>query len=202
MKKPGTSALTAADVLQPCSWFLYSSEKFEIVTWDSQKPLDVDARSATTGTIRHFTVLELFGAQTITRFAATPKELESEEEKSKAWVADVATLPEQLLKQADHIIETVETVQSQINEIKRQYQVSARSYSLADITEQACQSIAAPVGRSSYYAYRRLWQSGSGDRALIASALRRKTFGKTRIDPNPRRQLEMDMATIRNAHWE
>jgi transposase InsO family protein len=96
----------------------------------------------------------------------------------------MASLPEQLFRRADHIIQTVDAVQSQIDRIKRQYQVAAKPFSLAEITRQACQSIAAPISRSSYYAYRRLCQSCWGDRALIAFTLRRKTFGKTRIDPN------------------
>jgi hypothetical protein len=185
MKKSSSPSFTAADVLQTGYWFSFASDRFEITTWDCQKPLDVDARSENTGVIRHFTVMELFGAQGVTRFAPTRKELDNETEKLLPRVAaDATTLPEQLLKRADHIVEIVETVQDRIDQIKRQYQVAAKPYSIADITEQACQSIAAPIARSSYYAYRRLWQSGSGDRALIALALRRKTFGKTRIDPN------------------
>ena len=153
MKTPSAHPLTAADVLQPGHWFSFDSEQFEIMAWDSQKPLDVDACSVSTGANRHFTVMELFGAQSVTRFAQTRKELESETEKSNPRVADVTTLPEQLFKRADHIIQTVDAVQSEIDQIKRQYQVAAKSISIADITLQACQSIAAPVSRSSYYAY-------------------------------------------------
>jgi hypothetical protein len=185
MKPSGVTSQTAADVLQTGHWFLYDSEPFEIMVWDSEKPLDVDARSANTGVLRHFTIMELFGAQVVTRFAPTYRELQSEARNlPPSDGADTSTLPAQLLERADHIIEVVEAVQSQIDRIKRQYQIAAKSFSVADITEQACQSIAAPISRSTYYAYRRLWQSGYSDRALIASALRRKTFGKARIGPN------------------
>ena len=185
MKSTRTYPLTAADVLQTGHWFSYVSEPFEIMAWDSKKPLNVDARSANTGAIRHFTITELFGAQLVTRFASTRKELDSRTGNLiSGGAADTQTLPEQLFKRADHIIEIVEAVQGQIDRLKRQYQVAAKPFSIADITEQACQLIATPVSRSSYYAYRRLWQLGSGDRALIASALHRKTFGKTRIDPS------------------
>jgi hypothetical protein len=184
MKTSRDSSLTAADVLQPGHWFSRAAEQFEIMVWDSRRPLDVEARSANTGTVHHFTLLELFGTQPVTRFATTRKELENETEKSISSVADMTTLPEHLIQRADHIIRIVDAVQSQIDQIKRQYQVAGRSFSLAEITRQACQSIAAPISRSSYYAYRRLCQSCWGDRALIASALRRKTFGKARIGPN------------------
>ena len=99
-------------------------------------------------------------------------------------VVDAATLPEQLLKRADRIIQIVDAVQAQIEQIKRQHSIAASPFSITEVTRQACQSIATPVSLSSYYAYHRLLRSHFGDRALIAAALRRKTFGKTRIDPN------------------
>lgn len=184
MKTPRTSSLTAADVLQTGYWFLFASEKFEIVAWDSQKPLDVDARSANTGMMRHFTVMELFGAQTITRFAATQKELESDTEKVTPKVVDGTTLPEQLFKRADHMIQTVDAVQAQIERNKRQYQAASKPYSLTEITRKACQTIPKPVSLPVYYIYRRLCRTHFGDRALVAAALHRSTLGKTQIDPN------------------
>lgn len=188
MKTSGDASLTAADVLQTGHWFSHAADLFEIIAWDSQHPLDVEARSTNTGATRQFTLLELFGSQPITRFAATRKELESESEtpgqSNLHCLADATTLPEGFLKRADRIVQVVDEVQDQIEQIKRQYLIAAKSFSLADITRQACQSIASPVSLSSYYAYRRLCQFHLGDRALIAAALHRKTFGKTRIDPN------------------
>jgi len=181
-------SLTAADVLQTGHWFSYAAEQFEIISWDSRKPLDVEARSANTGATRQFTLLELFGSQPVTRFAMTRKELGNELEISGQsnlhCVADATTLPERLLKRADRMLQVVDAVQVQIEQIKRQHLITAKPFTLADVTRQACQSIASPVSLSSYYAYRRLCKSHLGDRALIATALRRKTFGKTRIDPN------------------
>ena len=188
MKTSGNSSLTAADVLQTGRWFLHAAEPFEIIAWNSQKPLDVEARSANSGVIRQFTLLELFGSQPVTRFAATRKELDGELEISGQsdlrCVVDATTLPEPLLKRVDRIIQVVDEVQDRIEQIKRQYSIAARPFSLAEITRQACQSIASPISLSSYYVYRRLCQFHFGDRALIAAALHRKTFGKTRIDPN------------------
>jgi hypothetical protein len=184
MKASGAASLTAADVLQIGHWFLYASEPFEIMAWDSEKPLDVDARSANTGTDRHFTIMELFGTQSVTRFAPTRKELENETEKLIPRVADMSTLPEHLLKRADHIIQTVDAVQSEIGSNKRQCQILGKQFSLTEATRLACQSLASPVSSPVYYVYRRLCWANLGDRALIATALHRKTFGKTQIDPN------------------
>ena len=184
MKAPGAASLTAADVLQAGHWFLYASEPFEIMVWDSEKPLDVNARSAHTGTERHFTILELFGTQNVTRFAPTRKELENGTERLFARVADISTLPEHLLKRADHIIQTVEAVRSEIESHKRQCQFFGKPFSLTEANQLACQSIASPVSAPVYYVYVRLYRENSGDRALIASALHRKTWGKTQIEPN------------------
>lgn len=183
MKKPGTP-LTAADVLQTGCWFLFDSEPFEIIAWDSEKPLDVEAHSANTGTIRRFTVMELFGSQSITRFAPTRKELENQTDKLVSSVADRMTLPEHLIRRADHIIQTVDAVQLHIDQRKRQYQAANQPFSITEITRQACQAIARPVSLPVYYVYRQLSQTHFGDRALIAAALHRKTYRKTRMDPN------------------
>jgi hypothetical protein len=182
MKTSGGSSLTAADVLQPGHWFSCAAEPFEIIAWDSRRPLDVEARSANTGTVRQFTLLELFGSQPVTRFAPTRKELEKE--KPVSSVAEMTTLPERLLQRADHMIQTVDAIQAQIEQSKRQYQAAGQPFSLTEITRQACQAIASPVSLPVYYVYRRLCGTHFGDRALIAAALHRKTFGKTGIEPS------------------
>jgi len=183
MKAPGAASLTAADVLQAGHWFLYASELFEILAWDSEKPLNVNARSANTGTERHFSILELFGTQSVTHFAPTRKELENVTERLFPRVADMSTLPEHLLKRADRIIQTVNAVQSEIESHKRQCQLFGKPFSLTEATRLACQSIASPVSAPVYYVYQRLYREKLGDRALIAAALHRKTWGKTQIDP-------------------
>lgn len=91
MKTLGVASPTAADVLQAGHWFLYASEPFEIIAWDSEKPLDVEARSANTGTEPHFTIMELFGAHSDTRFAPTCKELQSESGNLPSRIADTNT---------------------------------------------------------------------------------------------------------------
>ncbi len=195
MKTSYNSSLTAADVLQTGHWFMHASEQFEIIAWNPQKPLDVEARSAKTGTIHQFTLMELFGSQPATRFAATCKELESESEISGrspvSDVADATTLPDRLLERADHMIQIVEAIQVQIEKIKQQYLVAAKKFSLTDITRQACQAITSPVSAPVYYSYRQLCKTHFGDRALIAAALHRKTFGKTRIDPNAQHFIDI-----------
>lgn len=179
-----SDSVTAADVLRVGYWFSYDTEPFEIVAWDTDNPLDVEARSANTGTERHFTIMELFGAQSATRFAPNRAKLEISSEKVYPRVADQFTLPEHLLKRADRIIQIVDSVQAEIENNKRQCQLSGKKFSRTQAARIACQLLASPVSLPVYYVYRRLFQLNFGDRALIASALHRKTWGKTQIEPN------------------
>lgn len=179
--------LTAADLLQVGYWFQREDRLFEIAAWDTKDPLWVEARAADTDAIHRFTLMELFAPTPPTRFAATRAELVATSVSDATVlprVVDAATLPAHLLSRADHIIQTVEALQAYIEEVRRGHRLAAEPFSLTDATRQACQALPSPVCLSSYYAYRRLYQTYHGDRALIAAALRRSTYGKTRIDSN------------------
>lgn len=187
MKTASSSPRTAGDVLQAGYWFSRGDALFEITVWDSEKPLQVEARSAQDSSLQIFTLMELFAPQPSTRFAATRQELVSATTTNQIVppnIYDADTLPAHLLKRADHILHTVEAVQSQIELLQRQNQLTGKTCSQTELTRQACQSIDSPVSLSVYYAYRRLCRRCVGDRARLAVAQHRKTFGKTRIDPN------------------
>lgn len=182
-------ALTAADLFQVGYWFQRENRQFEITAWDIRQPLRVEARAADTGNLCEFTLMELFDPTRPTRFAATQAELASasaSDTGQSPQVVDAATLPPHLLNRADHIIRTVEAVQASIEQIRRHAarQSNDELFSLTKATGQACQTLSAPVSISVYYDYRRLYQTYHGDRALIAAALHRSTYGKTQIDPN------------------
>ena len=179
--------LTADDLLQVGHWFLRQDQLFEIITWDAKSPLQVEARAPDANTIHRFTLTELFAPEPPTRFAATAAELATtpvSNPLASPKVVDAATLPLHLLQRADHIIQTVEAIQTKIEQLRRRHQLAAEAFSLTEATRQACQTLTTPFSLSGYYNYRRLYRAHGGDRALIASALRRSTHGKTRIDPN------------------
>jgi hypothetical protein len=182
-----TVPLTAADLLQAGHWFQRQDQLFEIVAWDAHQPLQVKARSDDTSDVRVLTLTELFDPTVPVRFAATRSELTSQPvvaASEKAQVVDAATLPPQLLSRADHIIQTVEAVQAHLTQSQQHHQLAAEPFSLTEAAREACEALPSPVSLSGYYAYRRLYQTHHGDRALIAAALRRNTYNKTRIDPN------------------
>jgi hypothetical protein len=179
--------LSAADLFQVGHWFRRQDRLFEIVAWDPQEPLQVEARAADDSTIQRFTLTELFAPTPLTRFAATRAELailpaSGADELSQ--VVDAACLPPHLLSHADHIIQIVEAVQAHLEQIRRSYQLISAPFSLTEATRQACQALTQPMSLSGYYKYRRHYQAHDGDRSLMAAALHRSTYGKTRIDPN------------------
>lgn len=178
--------ITAVDLLQVGYWFQREAQSFEIVAWNPKEPLRVEARAAQTGAHRVFTLPELFASTPLTRFARTQAELAVEASVPQPTLpqsVDAATLPAHLLQRADRIIASVEAVQAQIAQL-RQQQVTGAALPLTEITRQACQVGPRPIALSSYYAYRRLYQTHHGDRALLAAALHRRSYGKTRIEPN------------------
>jgi hypothetical protein len=178
--------LTAADLLQVGSWFQQGECLFEITAWDARQPLRVQARPAETGEPVVFTLLELFDPAAPARFARTRAELANPPTTASGagQVADAAGLPAHLLARADHIIHTVEAVQTQIERIRQRQQLAAERFLLTLATREACQTLSAPISFSHYYVYHRLYQTHVGDRALIAAGLHRTSFQITRIDPN------------------
>ena len=182
-----TSApLTAADLLQAGYWLEREDQLFEITAWDAAQPLRVEARAAD-GTRHTFTLTELFAPACPTRFAATRDELVKTltfQLPASSIIADGATLPCHLLERADHIIQIVDSVQKHIDEEIRRHHVALEPFSLTDLTLRACQGLPIPISLPTYYRYRQLYQSYHADRALIAAALRRQTFGKTHLDPS------------------
>jgi hypothetical protein len=185
--------LTTAQVLQVGHWFEREGRLFQIVAWNLQQPLVLQARAADTGDTLAFALTELFAAQPLTRFAPTEAELQAanstassstSETTGTSAIVDAATLPAHLLCRADQIIQIVETVQAQMEQVKRHCQRTAQPFVLTEATRQACQALPSPVSLSSYYIYRQIYQTHQGNRALIAASLRRCTYGKTRIDPN------------------
>ena len=185
MKTP--TPLTAADLFQVGYWFLREDRLFEIVVWDADKPLEVEARAADDDTIHRFTLTELFAPTPLTRFATTQAELvvlPDTDGTRPPTVVDAASLPAHLLNHADHIIRMVEAVQAHIEKTRRSHQLTSEPFSLTEATRQACQALPQPISLSGYYKYRRVYQAQGGDRALITAALHRGTYGKTRIDPN------------------
>jgi hypothetical protein len=182
-----TTPLTAADLFQIGYWFRREGRLYQIVAWDAKDPLQVQARAVDDDVIHHFTLAELFAPTPLTQFAPTRAELlamPDADGSDAVKIMDAATLPTNLLERADRIIRLVEAVQRHVEGTRRSCQLVSELFSLTEATRQACEASPEPISLSRYYVYRSLYREHGGDRALIAAALRRSTYGKTRIDPN------------------
>ncbi len=179
--------LHAADLFQVGSWFQRENRQFQITAWNPQEPLQVEARATDTNEVEHFTLLELLAATPSIRFAATAAELTTApagEPAGLSPVVDAATFPRSLIERAQRIIQTVEAVQAHLEQIRRRQQLASAPCSLTEATRQACQSLSPAISLSGYYRLRQQYQAGEGDCGRIAAALRRRTYGKTPLDPN------------------
>jgi hypothetical protein len=178
-----TTILTAPELLQPGHWFLRENRLYEICAWDKGNPLQVTARVADTGEQQTFTLTELFAADPVTQFAATAGELTApaaSTEASESPVLDVATIPAHLLQRADHIIRTVETIKGGAAQILQEEKDVTKTAAL----QRMCRVLPIPIALSTYYNYQQLYAAHQGNRARIAMALHRNTYGKTRMDSN------------------
>ena len=90
-------------------------------------------------------------------------------------------LPSHLQQRAERIIAVVETVEGDIAVEKAQAQQEGRSFSRTVALKQACMQLADPIGQTTYYKYRGLYQRYQGDRAALASALRRQSFNQSKF---------------------
>lgn len=179
-----TSTLTATDLLQVGSWLLRDGRLFQICQWEPARPLQVEARAADTGDICPFTLTELFAPDPPTQFAATAQELVEDigtGDTAATLIIDANTLPAYLCQRADYIIHTVTAVQTHIAQLQRD---ASPPLSQTEATRRACQLLSQPIASSTYYRYHRLYQTHRGDRGRIAAALRRSTYGKSKIDAN------------------
>nr|MBC8507819.1 hypothetical protein [Chloroflexota bacterium] len=177
---------SATDMLQVGHWLQYSGSLFEITAWDAKNPLEMEVREAGSETRRSFTLLELFTPDAAVRFAPTKAVLIAQTAQTKTCpeVVNAASLPTHLLQRAENIIATVEAVQNGIDRTRQRQHLSGETFSLTEATRQACQELPTPISLSGYYKYRKLYRAHGADRARLAAALRRTTFGKSRIDPN------------------
>lgn len=187
MKHIPASAITArSGPLQPGGWFLREGRLFQIIRWDSHNPLHLEAQASDARAPESFVVSDLFASTPITRFAATAEALTRPTDAGLSQTAVDSTLPRNLLDKADKIIHIVEKVTTDVTEL-----VAKQRLSLSEATRHACLSLDQPIGMTSFYKFRGLYERLGADRARIAAALRRNTLGKSRIHPQARHFVDV-----------
>lgn len=121
--------------------------------------------------------------ESVTVFAATLDDLhqaiaqhtQTREPKSEAGLSPA------LLSKADVIIEVVESTQQALHNRQRQATLKGETLKHTDALRAILQQREHPIGLTTYYKYRKLYRTGDANRAHIAGALRRSSWGQTRM---------------------
>ena len=184
MPSMSSASHTGNALLSPGHWFCREGQVYEITRWDAGASLGVQARVHPGQTVQEFTLAELLASPPTTRFAPTLEALEAQQAAAAAAaprVIDDGSLPSHLLKQADAIITAVETVRRHVAVFNSS--AAGQTLTLTEWTRQGCDLLDPPIALSTYYKYRMLYDAHGGLRPAIAAALRRSTFGKTKLSP-------------------
>ncbi len=96
-------------------------------------------------------------------------------------MVDTAGLPERLLKQAEHIIVTVESVELLVAEVHQRASQRGEPYRRTAALRQAITQIANPISLATFYKYRRLYEEHGASSARLATALRRSTYQQSKF---------------------
>lgn len=97
----------------------------------------------------------------------------------KLVVVTATGLPESFLTKAELIVDVVETTRRQVAEAERQAYFSGTTFQYTAALKRILKARARPVGLTTYYKYRKLYDTYAGDRVRIAASFRRTTFNQT-----------------------
>lgn len=98
-------------------------------------------------------------------------------------VLDDMGLPETFLSKAAFMIEIVDRIDARVEEAISRAVRTGQRLTRTTALKQVIQMPDIPVGLTTYYKYRELYQQYSGSRAQIAASLRRSTFNQVRMTP-------------------
>jgi hypothetical protein len=119
-------------------------------------------------------------------FAPSRDQLQAEIERHQPLayaVIDDMGLPDPFLAKADFIIAIVNRIEDQVDHFSHQALQRGERPSHTDLLRHVLQLPDIPIGLTTYYKYRRLYQQYSGNRAHLAASLRRSTYNQLRMSP-------------------
>jgi hypothetical protein len=91
----------------------------------------------------------------------------------------IAGLPDSYLAKADLVIEVVETTRQRLAEAENEAHLTGQLFHYTPTLKHILKTREIPVGLTTYYKYRKRYETYSGDRAQIAASFRRTTFNQT-----------------------
>ena len=175
------------NILQVGHWFSHAGKAYEITGWNMDNLLVLRAREHPSGETREFLLAELFSSSANIQFAPTLTAIltclaqPDTQAVAAHTVSDVASLPDPLIKQADTIITVVEKMMRHESAYRNLPSTNQPHPSLTEWMRQGCELLDPPIGLSTYYKYRRTYETHHGLRAEIAAAMQRSTHGKTKL---------------------
>ncbi len=141
----------------------------QTANWDE---MTVILRSVDNATTQCVSFNQLWGTQ-------SPSATDSTE----SHPGTLTDLPATLLDKANTVIRVVETVDLALATAKRQAHQQDVLFQQTWELKQILSHLHPPIGMTSYYKYRQLYQEHQGDRARIAASFRRATLNQTRMKP-------------------
>lgn len=158
---------------QPLTWtvgteFIWEDVRYQImgVRWDDYL---LDVQNVQTG---QHVILEM---ATLWQADSTMMPQTSYESLSAAG------LPEHWLEKARYITRTVESVDEQVEEAKREAHLTGVLFKRTPALKRIVGQLQPSIGLTTYYKYRRLYQEHMGDPVRIAASFRRTTFNQIRM---------------------
>lgn len=166
-------------------WYLYwQKQVYRIIACDQQNFLSMHIENVATAEQRTVRLETLwFSSDEAPLFAPTLDHLYREIEQFAPFPATApdSGMPAELLQRADEIISIVEKIEVTVRYTRQKLVARGDKYLRTDALRQACALITPPIGLTSYYAYRNLYETCCGDRIQIAAVLRRSTYNQTRL---------------------
>ncbi len=173
--------------LQP-GWFIYwQHQTYRVVAYDKSDPLHIAVENVATHQAEALSLLQLLSVrenESEPIFAPTHEVLQIELGRRCPPPKPVSSmaLPDCLLAKADTIITIVQMVDKVVLEKEKLAWLRGEEFRHTPAIKEACSHSEPSISMTSYYKYRQLYHIGQGDRAQIATLLRRSTFHESRID--------------------
>jgi transposase InsO family protein len=174
--------INSSEFLQPSMFLYWRNQIYRLIAIDWHS-LHIQGESLENGTIQsiEMTILWADTDGTTPLFADTVSNLQSLIIKFQSQQTPTSSMgvSETLLSRATIIIELVETIRLELDEAQMQARIQGKTFAYTSALKNILKKH--PIGLTTYYKYRKLYDEHHGDRASIATSLHRSTFGQTRM---------------------
>lgn len=168
--------------LRPGWHMAWQDQVYQIVSFDANR-LQVQAQESATGDIRVFALDELLlNGDAPPQFAPTVQALTDPLARAVPRSELVGMgLPEALLQRAEALVAIVEAVEQHVAEEEQRALRQGEPFRRTTALQRAVTRLDPPLALSTFYKYRRLYQTYQGSRTQLAAGLRRSTLNQSQM---------------------